>query len=181
MGLLKLLRGLKKSDKEARILVLGLDNAGKTTILKSLSEEDISTIMPTQGFNIKALVSRLPWHRLDAGRLQTQRLGYRRSEGNQTLLEELLWKHRWTCLRRRQFRFRETQRVHGRTAESVDRRELDESASARVCEQARLDIRCRCGGGKMSNLHVDHEWTPTYGNQGQDMEHSSMFGSDQGR
>jgi ADP-ribosylation factor-like protein 3 len=57
MGLLKLLRSLKKSEKEARILVLGLDNAGKTTILKALSEEDISTIMPTQGFNIKALVS----------------------------------------------------------------------------------------------------------------------------
>jgi len=57
MGLLSLLRGLKKNEKEARILVLGLDNAGKTTILKSLSEEDISTIMPTQGFNIKALVS----------------------------------------------------------------------------------------------------------------------------
>ena len=57
MGLLRLLRSLKKSEKEARILVLGLDNAGKTTILKALSEEDISTIMPTQGFNIKALVS----------------------------------------------------------------------------------------------------------------------------
>ena len=56
MGLLKLLRSIKKNDKEARILVLGLDNAGKTTILKALSEEDISTIMPTQGFNIKALV-----------------------------------------------------------------------------------------------------------------------------
>lgn len=55
MGLLKLLRSLKKNEKEARILVLGLDNAGKTTILKALSEEDISTIMPTQGFNIKAL------------------------------------------------------------------------------------------------------------------------------
>jgi len=59
MGLLKLLRSLKKSEKEARILVLGLDNAGKTTILKALSEEDISTIMPTQGFNIKALVTPL--------------------------------------------------------------------------------------------------------------------------
>jgi len=47
MGLLSLLRGLKKNEKEARILVLGLDNAGKTTILKALSEEDISTIMPT--------------------------------------------------------------------------------------------------------------------------------------
>ena len=59
MGLLKLLRSLKKNEKEARILVLGLDNAGKTTILKALSEEDISTIMPTQGFNIKALVSHI--------------------------------------------------------------------------------------------------------------------------
>ena len=57
MGLLNLLRTLKRDDKEARILVLGLDNAGKTTILKALSEEDISTIMPTQGFNIKSLVS----------------------------------------------------------------------------------------------------------------------------
>ena len=56
MGLLNLLRSLKKSEKEARILVLGLDNAGKTTILKAMSEEDINTIMPTQGFNIKALV-----------------------------------------------------------------------------------------------------------------------------
>ena len=62
MGLLKLLRSLKKNEKEARILVLGLDNAGKTTILKALSEEDISTIMPTQGFNIKALVSATSTH-----------------------------------------------------------------------------------------------------------------------
>ena len=100
MGLLKLLRSLKKSEKEARILVLGLgrsrknarlkvlatscfpsahpDNAGKTTILKKLAEEDATqcvrvftqearwvganvlhpsrSIMPTQGFNIKSLV-----------------------------------------------------------------------------------------------------------------------------
>eukprot|EP01029_Cantina_marsupialis_P019195 TRINITY_DN446233_c3_g1_i1.p1 TRINITY_DN446233_c3_g1~~TRINITY_DN446233_c3_g1_i1.p1 ORF type:complete len:182 (-),score=53.91 TRINITY_DN446233_c3_g1_i1:814-1359(-) len=55
MGLLSLLRKLKRSEKEARILVLGLDNAGKTTILKKLSEEDITHIMPTQGFNIKSL------------------------------------------------------------------------------------------------------------------------------
>ena len=57
MGLLNQLRVLKKKSGEARILVLGLDNAGKTTILKSMSQEDISTIMPTQGFNIKSLVS----------------------------------------------------------------------------------------------------------------------------
>lgn len=55
MGLLSQLRSLKKKGTEARILVLGLDNAGKTTILKALSQEDISTIMPTQGFNIKSL------------------------------------------------------------------------------------------------------------------------------
>ena len=114
MGLLKLLRSLKKNDKEARILVLGLDNAGKTTILKALSEEDISTIMPTQGFNIKALVNIIfemggwvvsavyvlrlcfPWWFqiltafLDSGRFQAQRLGYRRIKSHQTLLEELL-------------------------------------------------------------------------------------------
>ena len=41
MGLLRLLRSLKKNDKEAKILVLGLDCAGKTTILKAMSEEDI--------------------------------------------------------------------------------------------------------------------------------------------
>lgn len=31
----------------------GLDNAGKTTILKKLVGEDISSISPTLGFNIK--------------------------------------------------------------------------------------------------------------------------------
>lgn len=56
MGLLDMLRKLKKSDKELRVLLLGLDNAGKTTILKKLSDEEITHIMPTQGFNIKSLV-----------------------------------------------------------------------------------------------------------------------------
>jgi GTPase SAR1 family protein len=49
---------------QARILVLGLDNAGKTTILKKLSDEDITTITPTQVRTIdlayeKAAVSRV--------------------------------------------------------------------------------------------------------------------------
>lgn len=35
---------------------MGLDNSGKTTILKKLSDEDITQIMPTQGFNIKSLM-----------------------------------------------------------------------------------------------------------------------------
>eukprot|EP00954_Amorphochlora_amoebiformis_P016715 1312510-Amorphochlora_amoeboformis.AAC.2 len=55
-GLLSLLRSLRKREKEARILVLGLDNAGKTTCLKQLSNEKIDTVIPTQGFNIKSLV-----------------------------------------------------------------------------------------------------------------------------
>jgi len=58
MGLLNILRKLKSSsDRELRILLLGLDNAGKTTILKTLASEDISTITPTQGFNIKSVQS----------------------------------------------------------------------------------------------------------------------------
>ncbi|EED96017.1 adp-ribosylation factor like protein 3 [Thalassiosira pseudonana CCMP1335] len=55
MGLLSLLQKLKRSDNEARILVLGLDNSGKTTILKQLFDEDISQVTPTQGFNVKSM------------------------------------------------------------------------------------------------------------------------------
>ncbi|KAG1675625.1 ADP-ribosylation factor-like protein 3 [Nymphon striatum] len=57
-GLLALLRKLRSSpDKELRLLLLGLDNAGKTTLLKYLASEDISHITPTQGFNIKSVQS----------------------------------------------------------------------------------------------------------------------------
>jgi ADP-ribosylation factor-like protein 3 len=54
-GLLNIIRKMKKQERELRILVLGLDNAGKTTILKALSNEDIGQITPTHGFNIKNL------------------------------------------------------------------------------------------------------------------------------
>jgi len=57
MGLLDLLRKLKKNDKEAKILVLGLDNAGKTTLLKLLSQDDPENTTPTQGFNVKTIIS----------------------------------------------------------------------------------------------------------------------------
>ena len=46
MGLLDMLRKLRKTEKEARVLVLGLDNAGKTTILKAMSQEDITQYVP---------------------------------------------------------------------------------------------------------------------------------------
>lgn len=55
MGLLSILKKVKQKEKEVRLLMLGLDNAGKTTILKKFNGEDISTISPTLGFNIKTL------------------------------------------------------------------------------------------------------------------------------
>jgi GTPase SAR1 family protein len=33
--------------------LLGLDNAGKTTILKSVTNESMNQISPTKGFNVK--------------------------------------------------------------------------------------------------------------------------------
>lgn len=58
MGLLTILKKMKQKEKEVRILMLGLDNAGKTTILKKFNGEDIDTISPTLGFNIKTLEHR---------------------------------------------------------------------------------------------------------------------------
>ncbi|XP_033729457.1 ADP-ribosylation factor-like protein 3 [Pecten maximus] len=58
MGLLSLLRKLKSSkSQELRILLLGLDNSGKTTLLKNLAKEEheFKNIAPTQGFNIKSV------------------------------------------------------------------------------------------------------------------------------
>ncbi|XP_016894352.1 ADP-ribosylation factor-like protein 3 isoform X2 [Cynoglossus semilaevis] len=58
MGLLSVLRKLKQSpEQEVRLLLLGLDNAGKTTVLKQLAAEDIRHITPTQGFNLKSVQS----------------------------------------------------------------------------------------------------------------------------
>ncbi|ADV25406.1 ADP-ribosylation factor-like 2 [Cryptococcus gattii E566] len=56
MGLLTIVRKNKAKSKEMRVLFLGLDNAGKTTILKKLNNESISDISPTLGFNIKSLI-----------------------------------------------------------------------------------------------------------------------------
>uniref|UniRef100_A0A2K6S829 ARF like GTPase 2 n=1 Tax=Saimiri boliviensis boliviensis TaxID=39432 RepID=A0A2K6S829_SAIBB len=58
MGLLAILKKMKQKEREVRLLMLGLDNAGKTTILKKFNGEDIDTISPTLGFNIKTLEHR---------------------------------------------------------------------------------------------------------------------------
>ena len=50
-GLLSLLRKLRKQpSRELRILILGLDNAGKTTVLRVLASEqdEIKNTTPTQ-------------------------------------------------------------------------------------------------------------------------------------
>ncbi|CAI5442328.1 unnamed protein product [Caenorhabditis angaria] len=58
MGLLEIIKSFKSpGGKEIRILLLGLDNAGKTTILKQLSTEDISNVTPTKGFNVKTVAA----------------------------------------------------------------------------------------------------------------------------
>jgi len=55
MVLLKVLRKTKQKEKEIRLLMLGLDNAGKTTVVKKFSGEDVTTISPTIGFKIQTL------------------------------------------------------------------------------------------------------------------------------
>jgi len=56
MGLLTVIRKQRQKEREMRILFLGLDNAGKTTIVKRLNGDDISTVSPTLGFEIKTFI-----------------------------------------------------------------------------------------------------------------------------
>ncbi|KAF8509434.1 ADP-ribosylation factor family-domain-containing protein [Hysterangium stoloniferum] len=56
MGLLTIIRKNRRKEKEMRILFLGLDNAGKTTIVKRINGEDVLSVSPTLGFNIKTFV-----------------------------------------------------------------------------------------------------------------------------
>ncbi|OJK04456.1 ADP-ribosylation factor-like protein 2 [Aspergillus brunneoviolaceus CBS 621.78] len=53
--MLSILRKARLKDKEMRILMLGLDNAGKTTIVKQVMKEDVTTVSPTLGFIIKTI------------------------------------------------------------------------------------------------------------------------------
>jgi ADP-ribosylation factor-like protein 3 len=39
-------------------LILGLDNAGKSSIIRSIANENINDVAPTLGFNIKHLSTR---------------------------------------------------------------------------------------------------------------------------
>ena len=44
MGLLTIIKKQKLKDNEIRVLTLGLDNSGKTTIIKKMLNQDINTI-----------------------------------------------------------------------------------------------------------------------------------------
>jgi len=55
MGLLTIIKKVKQREREMRLLMVGLDNAGKTTIVKKFNGEPIDRIEPTLGFNIKTL------------------------------------------------------------------------------------------------------------------------------
>ena len=69
--------------------ILGLDNAGKTTVLKKFNGEDINTISPTLGFNIKTLEHRgYALNCWDVGGQQTIR-SYWRNYFEQT--DGLIW------------------------------------------------------------------------------------------
>lgn len=49
---------LSVKEREFRILFLGLDNAGKSTIIKQINGESIDSISPTLGFSIKTFLHR---------------------------------------------------------------------------------------------------------------------------
>lgn len=55
MGLLTIIKKVRQQEKQLRILILGLDNAGKTTILKRINGDEIQDIEPTLGFNIQTI------------------------------------------------------------------------------------------------------------------------------
>ncbi|THH05485.1 hypothetical protein EW145_g4763 [Phellinidium pouzarii] len=74
MGLLTIIRKNRMKEKEMRVLFLGLDNAGKTTILKKLNGEDVMSVSPTLGFNIKTFIhSRYTLNIWDVGGQRTLR------------------------------------------------------------------------------------------------------------
>jgi ADP-ribosylation factor-like protein 2 len=58
MGLLTQIRKNQRKARETRILMLGLDNSGKTTTLKRIVGENVREVAPTLGFNIKTVVHR---------------------------------------------------------------------------------------------------------------------------
>lgn len=55
MGLLTIVKKLRAAEKEMRVLVIGLDCAGKSTCVNRLRGLDVHSVAPTQGFDISSL------------------------------------------------------------------------------------------------------------------------------
>jgi ADP-ribosylation factor-like protein 2 len=51
-----ILRKVKMKEREMRLLMLGLDNAGKTTVVKQLKGEEVRSVSPTLGFDICTMI-----------------------------------------------------------------------------------------------------------------------------
>jgi ADP-ribosylation factor-like protein 2 len=78
MGLLSIIRKAKAKEGELRLLTIGLDNAGKTTVVKKFLNKDTSTISPTLGFQICPIQFRgLTLNVWDIGGQQTLRSFWR--------------------------------------------------------------------------------------------------------
>ncbi|CUM62504.1 uncharacterized protein PRCAT00000055001 [Priceomyces carsonii] len=56
MGLLSIIKKQREKDREIRILTLGLDNSGKTTVVKKILNEDTDKVSPTMGFQINTVI-----------------------------------------------------------------------------------------------------------------------------
>ncbi|EOB14775.1 ADP-ribosylation factor-like protein 2 [Nosema bombycis CQ1] len=48
----KIIKEIKRNSQEIKIVVVGLDNAGKTTIINSLFNKSIDNVSPTFGYSI---------------------------------------------------------------------------------------------------------------------------------
>ena len=55
MSLIEMLKGYNKLKPEPNILILGLDNAGKTTLLNHLTHENNKDTKPTPGVNANSM------------------------------------------------------------------------------------------------------------------------------
>jgi ADP-ribosylation factor-like protein 2 len=53
MVLLTVIRKQRRKEREVRVLILGLDNSGKTTFLRRINGEDTSQVAPTFGIIYK--------------------------------------------------------------------------------------------------------------------------------
>lgn len=60
MSFLTIVRKARLREHETRVLLLGLDNAGKTTVLYRLLGESLSEVSPTLGFEIRTVQRAVP-------------------------------------------------------------------------------------------------------------------------